>query len=156
MDITIYLEDGQREEFDKLCEEFGINASQAANIFVNRAIAAKTLPFGYDDEDVRWKRGRFEYDKKTVVPRKKRILTEEDKASLERFGAAMKSMQEKSVLNGNSKMTMDEINAIIADCRREMREKEALMAMIKPKIEALQAQSTLQEISSPILEEVGA
>ncbi|MCL1998400.1 MAG: hypothetical protein FWG65_06510 [Turicibacter sp.] len=156
MDITIYLEDGQREEFDKLCEEFGINASQAANIFVNRAITAKTLPFEYEDEDVRRNRERFERLKKIAAPQNKRILTEEEKASLERFGAAMKSMQEKSVLNGNSEMTLDEINAIIADCRREKREEEALMATTKPKIEPLQGQSTLQEISIPILEEVGA
>ncbi|MCL1998398.1 MAG: hypothetical protein FWG65_06500 [Turicibacter sp.] len=152
MDITIYLEDGQREEFDKLCEEFGINASQAANIFVNRAIAAKTLPFGYEDEDVRWKRGRFEYDKKTAVPRKKRILTEEDKVIIAEAKAAVKSMQEQSVLNGNSEMTLDEINDIIADCRREMREKEALA---KTKSH-LHEQPILQGIPSAILEEVGA
>jgi len=154
MDITIYLEDGQREEFDKLCEEFGINASQAANIFVNRAIAAKTLPFGYEDEDVRWKRGRFEYDKKTAVPHKKRILTEEDEEIMAGLESAMKSAHARAVLDGTSEMTMEEINAEIAAMRRERREKEALAKM--PKIQALQEQSALQKIPDAILEEVGA
>jgi len=35
------------------------------------------------------------------------------------FGEAIKAIQEDSVRNGTDKMTMDEIDAIIADVRRE-------------------------------------
>ena len=36
-----------------------------------------------------------------------------------RFGEALKVAQEQSVINGTSEMTLEEINEIIAECRRE-------------------------------------
>ena len=34
------------------------------------------------------------------------------------FGEAIKAIQEQSVLNGTSEITLDEINEIIAECRQ--------------------------------------
>ena len=41
------------------------------------------------------------------------------------FGEVIKSIQEDSVRNGTDKMTLDEIDAIIAESRRERRAKKA-------------------------------
>ncbi|MCL1998473.1 MAG: hypothetical protein FWG65_06880 [Turicibacter sp.] len=144
------MDEEPRAEFDRLCEDLGLTAAVVTGIFIDKALRAQALPFGAEDEDVQECQAKMEFFRKSDIPQEERVLTEEDKAALERFGDAMKSMQEKSVLNGNSKMTMDEIDAIIADCRRERREKEALA---KAK-NHLQKQPTLQVISSAILEEV--
>ena len=45
-------------------------------------------------------------------------------AILARGMEAMREMQEISLANGNSEMTLDEINAIIAEVRKEMREEQ--------------------------------
>ena len=39
------------------------------------------------------------------------------------FGEAIKSIQEQSIINGTSKMTLDEINDIISECRQEAKNK---------------------------------
>jgi len=42
------------------------------------------------------------------------------KQSRKAFGEAFKAAQEQSLLNGTDKITLEEINAVIADCRQEM------------------------------------
>jgi len=52
------------------------------------------------------------------------IADERRRESFRRMGEAMFRMQEESIRNGNSEMTMDEINEEIALARREAAEAE--------------------------------
>ena len=63
-------------------------------MFVKATLRTRTLPFTVSDIDSR-KQARFELQE------------------------AFEDLQKESVANGNDKMTMDDINALIAECRRE-------------------------------------
>ena len=54
-----------------------------------------------------------------------RVYSAEEKETVRREAIeAVRYMQELSRQNGNSEMTLEEINEIIAETRREMRERE--------------------------------
>jgi len=55
----------------------------------------------------------------------------DDEALEKAFNEAFEAAQRQSVLNGTDKMTMEEIDAEIAACRKEMREQEMLQKQRK-------------------------
>ena len=94
--ITIRVEDDTKQQFDAFCEKVGTNMSTAINMFIKSVLRTRELPFTVTDVD-------------PVVERAK---------------LALASMQAQAVINGTSKMTMEEIDAEIAAARRERRERE--------------------------------
>ena len=43
--ITVRLDSDVKMKFDKLCEEFGMSANTAFNVFVNAVIRNRCIPF---------------------------------------------------------------------------------------------------------------
>ena len=43
--ITVRIDSGMKSQFDKLCEEFGMSANTAFNIFVNAVVRTRGIPF---------------------------------------------------------------------------------------------------------------
>lgn len=43
--MTVRLDNQQKAIFDKLCEQFGMSANTAINIFVRTVIRTKSIPF---------------------------------------------------------------------------------------------------------------
>ena len=43
--ITVRIDKQQKAQFDKLCEQFGMSANTAINIFVKAVIRSKSIPF---------------------------------------------------------------------------------------------------------------
>ena len=57
------------------------------------------------------------------IPEQRRVVITifEEPVSLK---DALREAQEQAKINGTSEMTLDEINEVIAECRREMREEQ--------------------------------
>lgn len=43
--ITVRIDSEMKLQFDKLCEEFGMSANTAFNIFVNAVVRSRSIPF---------------------------------------------------------------------------------------------------------------
>lgn len=43
--ITVRLDAEKKKKFDELCQEIGMSANTAINIFVNQMVRSKSLPF---------------------------------------------------------------------------------------------------------------
>lgn len=43
--VTVRLDSELKSQFDKLCEEFGMSANTAFNIFVNAVVRSRSIPF---------------------------------------------------------------------------------------------------------------
>lgn len=43
--MTVRMDNQQKAQFDKLCEQFGMSANTAINIFVKAVIRSKSIPF---------------------------------------------------------------------------------------------------------------
>ena len=43
--MTVRMDSQQKAQFDKLCEQFGMSANTAINIFVKAVIRSKSIPF---------------------------------------------------------------------------------------------------------------
>lgn len=89
--MTVRMDSQQKAQFDRLCEQFGMSASTAINIFVKAVIRSNSIPFRikatHEDE-----------------------LTAKAKAAFQNMCEAAK---ENSV-----EMSLDEINEEIRDVRR--------------------------------------
>lgn len=52
--MTVRMDNQQKSQFDRLCEQFGMSANTAINIFVKAVIRSKSIPFSIkangDDE----------------------------------------------------------------------------------------------------------
>ena len=52
--MTVRMDNQQKAQFDRLCEQFGMSANTAINIFVKAVIRSKSIPFSIkanqDDE----------------------------------------------------------------------------------------------------------
>ena len=92
--ITIRINKDTKRDFEIFCDNVGINLTTAFNMFVKATLRTRTLPFAVSDVDSR---------------RQARIELQE----------AFEDLQKESVANGNDKMTMDDINALITECRQE-------------------------------------
>jgi len=94
--ISIRIDEDVKKEAEALFSEIGLTLSAATNVFFRQVIRTRGIPFPL-----------------TVAETDSKIQTRK------KFGEAFKAAQEQSVINGASEMTLDEINDIIAECRRE-------------------------------------
>jgi len=85
-----------KRDFEEFCDNVGINLTTAFNMFVKATLRARTLPFAVSDIDTR-------------------------KQAKKEFLKNIEAMQSQSVINGTDKMTMDEIDDIIIEVRKENR-----------------------------------
>ena len=56
--MTVRLDSVQKAKFDQLCEQFGMSANTAINIFVRTVIRSRSIPFTIaadNDESIREK-----------------------------------------------------------------------------------------------------
>ena len=57
--MTVRIDNQQKAKFDSLCEQFGMSANTAINIFVRQVIRIRRIPFiisaAESDEDIRAK-----------------------------------------------------------------------------------------------------
>ena len=57
--MTVRIDNQQKAKFDSLCEQFGLSANTAINIFVRQVIRLRRIPFiisaAESDEDIRAK-----------------------------------------------------------------------------------------------------
>ena len=97
--MTIRLDSDLKDQFDSLCDEFGMSANTAFNIFVKAVIRSRSIPFAI--------RGA-----KTAQP-----------SALDLF------MQQRRAAEASKEpeMTLDEINAEIRAAREERRKKQQMV-----------------------------
>lgn len=95
--LTVRVDEGTKKEFDVFCENVGLNATSAVNMFIKTVLRTRALPFTVTD-----------------VNQDDRLLTEQMKK-------AIQSMREQSAASGNAGMTSDEISAEIVAYRKEAR-----------------------------------
>lgn len=89
--MTVRLDSQLKAQFDKLCEEFGMSANTAFNIFVKAVIRSKSIPFSIVAKD----------------------------NSHEKARSAFAALRQQAVENGCDEMTLDEINEEIRASRNE-------------------------------------
>ena len=63
--MTVRMDSQQKAQFDKLCEQFGMSANTAINIFVKAVIRSKSIPFSIqakeEDEVTAKAKAAFQY-----------------------------------------------------------------------------------------------
>jgi len=102
--LTVRVDENTKKEFDFFCENVGINATSAVNMFIKTVIRTRTLPFVITDTT------NEEQSNKIIMTKMKN---------------AIQSMRAQSEENGNIGMSLDDVNAEIAEYRRERRRKNA-------------------------------
>ena len=95
INVNIRMDKEVKEQADKLFSELGLNFTTAINAFVRQSLRERAIPFYIQ----------------AVVP-------SDGRAALR---TAFRNAQAQSVQNGTDHMTMEDIDAIIADVRRENR-----------------------------------
>jgi addiction module RelB/DinJ family antitoxin len=96
--INIRMDRTLKEQADGLLAEFGMNMTTAFNIFLRQMVRQGKIPF-----EISLERPNTEAERKRQARRA--------------FGEVVREIQEQSVINGTDKMTLDEINEIIAEAR---------------------------------------
>jgi len=94
--ITVRIDEETKKDFDAFCKNVGINATTAVNMFIKAVLRTRELPFIITDVN--------EKDKKIYGAR-----------AIE----AIERMRKISAQNGNSLMSLDNINAEINAARNE-------------------------------------
>ena len=92
--MTVRMDNQQKAMFDKLCEQFGMSANTAINIFVRTVIRTRSIPFD--------------------------IKAESEEDTRAKAKAAFQRMCDTAQEN-NIEMSLDEINAEIKAARLERR-----------------------------------
>lgn len=99
--MTVRIDAQMKSQFDSLCEQFGMSANTAINIFVKAVVRSKSIPFSINVKD----------EKEEI--RQKAIQ-------------AMESMQKRAQESGASEMTLEEINEEIRLAREERKKRLGL------------------------------
>lgn len=91
--VTVRIDSEIKSQFDKLCEQFGMSANTAFNIFVNAVVRSRSIPFTIRGGKI------------------------EQSSALDLF------MQQRRAAENNQEpeMSLDEINAEIRAAREERR-----------------------------------
>ena len=97
--MTVRMDSQQKMQFDQLCEQFGMSANTAINIFVKAVIRSKSIPFS--------------------------IKAKEDDKVTRETREAFQNMCDAARAN-NVEMTLDEINAEIREVRRLRKERNGI------------------------------
>jgi len=96
--ISIRIDEDVKRDAESLLSKLGLTLSSATNVFFRQVIRTQGIPFPLS---------AAEAEGSTMEARRE-------------FGEAFRAAQEASVINGTSEMTLDEINEVIAECRREV------------------------------------
>ena len=99
--MTVRMDNQQKAQFDKLCEQFGMSANTAINIFVKAVIRSKSIPFSIQAK-------------------------EEDDEVTEKAKAAFKQLRAKAERGETPELTLDEINEEIREVRRLRKERNGI------------------------------
>ncbi len=102
--MTVRMDNQQKAQFDKLCEQFGMSANTAINIFVKAVIRSKSIPFS--------------------IQAKNEENEEEDEVTA-KAKAAFQYMCDTAREN-NIDMSLDEINEDIREVRRLRKERNGI------------------------------
>ena len=85
--MTVRLDSIQKAKFDQLCEQFGMSANTAINVFVRTVIRNRCIPFT--------------------------IAADNDERIREKAIEAFRDMRRETMSRPGSEMTLEEINAEI-------------------------------------------
>lgn len=99
--MTVRMDSEQKAMFDSLCEEFGMSANAAINIFVKAVIRTRSIPFAIKAKE-----------------RKDDKVTAEAREAFENMC--------KAARENNVEMSLDEINAEIREVRRLRKERNGV------------------------------
>ena len=99
--MTVRIDSQQKAMFDSLCEQFGMSANAAINVFVKAVIRTRSIPFAI-------KANESKEDKVTVE-------------AIEAFENMCKTAKENNI-----EMSLDEINAEIKEVRRLRKERNGV------------------------------
>ena len=97
--ISIRIDEDVKKEAETLFAKLGLTLSAATNVFYRQAVRVQGIPFPIS----------------AVEPSKK------NNAGGLLLREALKEAQEQAIVNGTSEMSLDEINDIIVEVRRENR-----------------------------------
>ncbi len=97
--MTVRLDEQDKGQFTQLCSEFGMSVNTAINLFIKKVINKKAIPFSIG----------LEAKKKS-----------EDELAIETWH----SIRKRAEASTEPEMSLDEINAIIAEVRAERAAKE--------------------------------
>ena len=89
--VNIRVDETVKRNVEELFSSMGMNISTAVNMFFKQCLMEEALPF---------------------QPRVKRVTS---------LKQALREAQEQSVINGTSELSLDEINEIIAEVRKDIR-----------------------------------
>lgn len=99
--MTVRMDAQQKSKFDDLCEQFGMSANAAINVFVKAVIRTRSIPFAIKAKE-----------------------SKEDKVAAD-ARAAFENMC-KTARENNLEMSLDEINAEIREVRRLRKERNGI------------------------------
>ena len=91
--MTVRLDAKMKSQFDSLCEQFGMSANTAINIFVNAVVRSKSIPFSIE-------------------------VTDDNEAIRQRALKAFQRIREKAETSTDPEMTLEEINEEIRQVRK--------------------------------------
>ncbi len=97
--MTVRMDSQQKMQFDRLCEQFGMSANTAINVFVKAVIRSKSIPFS--------------------------IKAKEEDETTTRARKAFQNMCDTARAY-DVDMTLDEINAEIKEVRRLRKERNGV------------------------------
>jgi len=99
--MTVRLDAQMKAQFDSLCEQFGMSANTAINIFVNAVVRSRSIPFSINATD--------------------------EKAKIrENAKLAFESICRRAEASTEPEMTLDEINEEIRLAREERKQRLGL------------------------------
>lgn len=99
--MTVRLDALMKAQFDALCEQFGMSANTAINIFVNAVVRSKSIPFSINVKE--------KEDEKELIR--------------ERAKQAFAAIRARAEASDESEMTLDEINEEIRLAREERKKR---------------------------------
>ena len=96
--MTVRLDSKQKAKFDQLCEQFGMSANTAINVFVRTVIRNRCIPFT--------------------------IAADNEESIRENATKAFSDMRREAMLRPGAEMTLEDINAEINAVRGAKRDKQ--------------------------------
>ena len=96
--MTVRIDSIQKAKFDQLCEQFGMSANTAINVFVRTVIRNRCIPFT--------------------------IAADNDERIREKTIEAFRDMRKEAMSRPGSEMTLEDINAEINAVRGAKRDKQ--------------------------------
>jgi len=94
INYTLRIDETDKQQAEQVFRALGMTFATGINVYLKTVTRQQKIPF----------------------------MLEIKKTPRMKLGEAFEAMQKQSIINGTDKMTMDEINDIIAECRREERE----------------------------------